>query len=846
MSLLQRGWTALALRFLQGRRRRTFLTGLGVALGAALLSAILILGATMQEAMLRKMQQEYGTWDLMVAVASFETDWVAPEAVHYVQGLDGVAYAVPLITRLSGSVHTPVQFYVGLGHFPDQAVGGLRQLPGPGEVLLPTRIAEQLGLSLGDELTLPFPDGERSLRLAGLLSETEGGAEPTAFFAYEWLAEASGLEGPHALLVGLEPHLRKEKAVALIQAQYPDLHFDLRASLAELRWKLEGLGLVGRLVGAGTLLAGAILTLSAFGISLQERARELAMLRAIGAGQRQVRILLLLEAFWLGALGATSGIVVGIAGAALTMGGVGRYLGAPAAQLVITWPGLAVVWLLAALLTLCGAWPAAVQAGRTRPLAAMRPLPSAEEGRFRRKGGWWGLVLLVGSCLVAGASFLPGVEIPVGAMMGMLGAVLLLVAVHVSLPVIVPWVGECLTFLSARFLPAMLEMGMRNQRRHGHRAARTAGILVVGIALLTAIVGLMLTEASDTMTNMRLRFQTEGWITGPWAPPTGYGQDLVQQIAAVPDVTHIVPIGRVIEVDLVDYDPSRADPQYRQARERNRASVGRQAIQTVDFSALTQVAHMGRVEGDLSGGFVLTRKRAEYLGLQRGEILRVKSPNGEAEWSLPLSALVDELPLTHFMAAAPDLLPDLYPLGEEYGASLVKVNPAGDRQAVAQAVRALLAAQFAAFSYTDFQEMEQNWENQLREQLVMIAGGGLILLLIAGAGLANMMAASVQERRRELATLRSLGTTPRQVAGLLLAEASVVGIAGSLLGATAGVLMLLFSLGRGIVEGGLVLELPSVVLVIGLLAGPLVAVLATLPLVRRVVRDPLTVGMGAQ
>jgi putative ABC transport system permease protein len=62
----------------------------------------------------------------------------------------------------------------------------------------------------------------------------------------------------------------------------------------------------------------------------------------------------------------------------------------------------------------------------------------------------------------------------------------------------------------------------------------------------------------------------------------------------------------------------------------------------------------------------------------------------------------------------------------------------------------------------------------------------VILLVLAGFGMANTILMAAHERVREIGTLRSLGMTMQGVVGLFVSEGLVMGIAGSLLGAVWG------------------------------------------------------------
>jgi putative ABC transport system permease protein len=66
----------------------------------------------------------------------------------------------------------------------------------------------------------------------------------------------------------------------------------------------------------------------------------------------------------------------------------------------------------------------------------------------------------------------------------------------------------------------------------------------------------------------------------------------------------------------------------------------------------------------------------------------------------------------------------------------------------------------------------------------------LVLALAVGClGIANALAVAVEERRREVGTLRALGARRREVVRLIVAEAMVLGLFGVLLGLALGTLL---------------------------------------------------------
>lgn len=80
--------------------------------------------------------------------------------------------------------------------------------------------------------------------------------------------------------------------------------------------------------------------------------------------------------------------------------------------------------------------------------------------------------------------------------------------------------------------------------------------------------------------------------------------------------------------------------------------------------------------------------------------------------------------------------------------------------------------------------------------LNLIAG---IFLFIALLGIANTMLMSVLERTREIGTMMSVGVRRRQILSLFLLEASLLGLAGGLLGTAAGCTYVLYYGHKGII-----------------------------------------------
>ena len=135
----------------------------------------------------------------------------------------------------------------------------------------------------------------------------------------------------------------------------------------------------------------------------------------------------------------------------------------------------------------------------------------------------------------------------------------------------------------------------------------------------------------------------------------------------------------------------------------------------------------------------------------------------------------------------------------------------------------------------------QDGLNVIKYALLGFAG---IALFVGSFVIANTLAITVAQRMRELATLRTLGASRRQVLGSVILESVVVGLLGSIiglflgLGIAVGLTALLKATGVDLPDHSLVLSMRTIVVSIGL--GTLVSLLASLrPAVRATRVEPI-------
>jgi putative ABC transport system permease protein len=199
----------------------------------------------------------------------------------------------------------------GMDLSPEVVAGTLKDL-GPGRMAISTSIAYPRGIALGDRLNVgawldPWPATVVAIYDD---SPTEGDA------LVDWSDLTAHLAGTDRLLLRRADGVTVDAAATTVDAATADQPLAVVTSLAERRQSLTD-ALNRQLVKFGLLL-GVALLIGVFGIgntlslSVLERTRELATLRALGLGVRQLRGMLLIEAMLATLVGTVLGVAFGV------------------------------------------------------------------------------------------------------------------------------------------------------------------------------------------------------------------------------------------------------------------------------------------------------------------------------------------------------------------------------------------------------------------------------------------------------------------------------------------------------------------------------------------------------
>ena len=783
-----RGLNSLARRTLVARPLRTILTIVGIALGVGVLIASLVLNAGLDAAAERSIRDQLGRADLRVA--AFEERGLSTASLGALAVTPGVAVVAPELERRTYPAPNPRDpngapapvTVIGIDPAADPALhdrplasGSLLPVAGGDVALISSAVAQAGSLGVGDTITLngSAQSGPRPFRVSGILAVVPGDPDPAGRTVVVPLASAQALFGTQAVTradLGLAPGasvsaVEGELERRLTSEPYTlstpdDLVASLAASTADFRATIA-------LVAAVALFGGAFLIFNTLAMTVAERARDIGLLRAAGMTRRQVTLLVLISAAHLGIAGVALGLLAGVGLAAAVTALFppgGGALGIR--ELVIPPAGLVLGVALGFGMTIAAALEPALRAARISPVAALTA--RLEQSAVLRARLRW-LTVVSAVVGVAGIALWPGAATGNVGLVRPLVVYVLLLAVALASPFIVGPLGALVGVLARPFLPAEERLTRSALVRDRSRTALTVGGLAVALAVLVALGGVAATTRQAATAWLTEVVPGDAVLTS--IRPVALDEPQLADLAAVPGVAHLSPIGRF----AVSVGGQRVDAAAVVGSDL--LSDGRLVLSTGDRTAALPAL-------DAGGAVILPAAIADRLGLPLGGSLQVLAGRevvalrvvGIAARTIPGSTGES------ILVGWPDATARLGVLG----ADLFAVRYVPGQAATAAAALAPIARANALEPAT-LDALAGTIGASVDRLFALLTALAAVALIVAGFGIVNTLTMNVLERIRELGFLRAAGLTRRQARRLVMLEAAVLGAVGAIIGVVAGV-----------------------------------------------------------
>lgn len=814
------GLDRLAWRAVAARPLRSLLTIVGIALGIAVLSASLTLGAALDQSVERTVREMVGRADLRVS--GFLETGLSDSSVETILSSEGVLDATPVIEHRTFPLGTPAgdpaDAVTVLGIDPAsyarlhdlQLVAGAA-LDGTSEpvLLVSEELAAQDGYVLGDRMTLLGAGGLAELRIVGIVAGFGPlpGPGRTVIVPIDVARTTFGIEGATRVdlrlaagaMSSVASHLETAMFEPYVLASPADLARGLRASSASFQG-------TAALVAAIVLFVGAFLIVNTLSMTVGERAREVGLLRAAGATRAQLSRFVFSGALLLGVIGAALGALAGIGLAGLMAGAVADATGLAPDLSHVDVPGALTAAAVGIGITILAAIEPALAAARISPVEALRArldLPSVRRGRV----SWIAFIFLV----VAGLAMLawPPVIASTGAERALAVYGVLLLATLLS-----PYILRPLARVIGLPIGLLMRIEERLARgsfaRDRSRTALTLGSLVIGLAMIVALG--WSAQAARASAYAWLEDVVPGDELVSSIRPVAEDEPVREALAAVPGVMRVTPIA---SFDLA----------FRGMRLDAAAVVGADFLADGRLTVVDGDRASALTSLDAGGAAILPVGLARSLDLAVGDKLRIPVDSMH-QLELTVAAIVERsIPGTSGEAVLvgwKDATESLSVLGAD--AFAVRFSP-GSAEAAAPILRE--TARTFALESNPIDRIQGAIADALARVFTVLDALAVVAVIVAALGIVNTLTIGVVERIREIGVLRAIGMSRRQVMRMVVVEATILGIVGVVLGSVAGVAAgaLLLQLGGGLGAPGGVPWLPiGVAAALGLALPALAAV----------------------
>jgi len=779
-----------------------------IAIAVALAAGMLLANDALRESFEASIDAIAGRAELRVTGAA---DGLIDESVlETISAAPGVSTAAPLLVQrlfLANDEATAVRL-VGVDMLDDATIrtytrgrsthGALEDpllfLAQPDSAMAPPALLTRLGIGIGDKVAVEAASGRLYLTVRAKL---EGAGVGRAFGGSILLMDLYsaqtilGVEGRisqvdilidgDATVEEVRTALRERLPSHYIVASLEDVRENLTSSFAGFQFMLDAIAALG-------LLLAALITGNRLSTIYEGRMWEMGVLRALGTSARQLVIDLLAEATIVSFIAVSLGLAAGVFLAQLIVHPVADVTAlslrhtlsvssASPALLPLLIAGTAGIatGLLAALFP-------ALRAVRRPPatvLSRSRTRDAIPTSRRRKR-----LQVYVTAAAVALVLLQFFVDV------GVLAAVTIVLVIASAWLLVEPALGLVSQPLGEA-LGSAASLGVEDQGKVPSRAMGAAVVLMLGIAIVCWISGqresfstyvvdrLMATRQGDLVVDSEFNKLATG------ASQARLAQAVLDELREVPGVA-AVGAAVVAKAPRSGRGVLAVDP----VRLLDRRFGDWRLEPGADAHALEKAA-----AGD---AVIVDANLSRNSGLRVGDVLTVATPSGPIE--RPIVGIVRTIPVSQEgdVVMSRRLFRDAW-RDSTFTQAYVAVADGESAVRVRERIKERLKDHYRLRIMLPG-ELSGWFDKNVRQGFAFLDVLMIMTLAVAVFGSFDALAANVIERTREIGTMRALGLTSRDIAGMILAQALAIGLVGAGLGVLAG-LSMTFAFVYGLIPG---------------------------------------------
>jgi putative ABC transport system permease protein len=784
----------LTLQTIAARKARFLLTAMAVIIGVAFVAGTFVLTDTINKAYDGIAGTTFASTSVVVRSNSSvdngqqgtEHGTIPTSVVDQVRNVDGVAAAdgvVDGIARLVGRDGKLVDASaeqatpIGMAWPTSDALNPLHLVAGHApraahEIVIDRASARDAEFAPGDTVRVLTTGATAEYTIAGIATygdaDDAGGAGVVAFTpatAATTLGEPGRVDGVRAVA---SPGVSQAELAARVRAALAaDGTTDVevmtgKAAVDEARTESQkGVSFMSTFLLAFAIVAlivGAFVIFNAFSITVAQRTKETAMLRAIGSSRSQVLRMIVAESLVTGVVASAAGTVLGI-GLAQGLRALFTSFGVelPGGTTVVASRTIVVSMLLGTVVTVLAAYIPARRASKVAPIAAMRDIAVDTTGRSKKRAVIGTVTTVLGAfLLLAGIGASGTAAVAVGTLGVFAGVVVLG-------PVVAPRFVRLVGTPVAKLRGMTGVFARDNASANPKRTSATASALMIGVGMVVLITVFAASVQSSIDANIDNALRSD-WVIAP-LQQDGLSPTVAQAVDALPETASVTTF-RVAPVIL------------------DGATV---QITGIDPANVEQ-----HLDVDVKAGAV------SALGTHELGVLQRTATNNNWHVGDEVTLTFAETGAQHFTVALIYGLQN--PLGDytiseqAFEANVAHPNdqaafvidaPGVSESTARAAIEGVLKATPTARLHTPA-EFKADVAGQIDKLLSLIYVLLFLAVVIALFGIANTLALSVVERRRELGLLRAVGMQRSQVRASVRWEAALIALLGAAVGTALG------------------------------------------------------------
>jgi putative ABC transport system permease protein len=649
----------------------------------------------------------------------------------------------------------------------------------PNTIAISSTMAKERGLEAGQTLPVYTPQGKVDLAILAVfddesLTSLHGGRvgimdlhwAQTLFARGRTVNRIDLVTGPGVRVESVRASL-KERLAGGLDVERPRQ----RAQEVEDAISIVKHGFL--LTSLIAMLISSFLIFNAMSIAVNQRWKEIGILRSIGVEQSNIRNMFLYEAGVIGAIGAGLGIVAGYYLAVVSSHVTGNIASAvstgmsslisdiavpqrPQFESVLAVESIAI----GVIATVVSTWLPARAASRINPVLALHNI---ETRRKESVVGWPRMA--VGCVLIAiGLGLIRYTTPMVGVLAQLSYFAFIFSGMVLMLPGLSCWIAKFLRPAADRVMGSAGALAVDSIILAPRRTSATVGAIMTGVAFVFSMFAFIQSQKTAIVGSFERSVNCDLQIFGG----SSMSEELASRIAGIPgirDVERMAGVairykGQSVQLFALDMALEFERPGYN--------------LQAGDPGRARELVTRGR-------GLLVSNVFASRWGVRVGDTLALDSPTTHLE--LPVAGVIENsgqawLEGVIYIDRA---LYTQYWQDARIWQLHVDLEPGFNATAIRDQIQALAADGQLLFVMTGDEVrhfikgvVEWNIDRLFRFFYAQMVIAGFV----AAIGIVNTLVISVWDRRREIGIIRAVGGTRGQIAGMVMTEAIALGILG--------------------------------------------------------------------